>query len=286
MVTTLQIRLPRGKKFAACFTYDVDALSWPLYTKRTSPSILSQAEFSVVGAERILDLLDQYSVKASFYIPGHTAETFPDLAKEIHRKGHEIGHHGYLHEAPRELSESQERRVLRRGSKILEKVTGTRTLGYRAPAWDLSPNSVDILLEEEFVYDSSMMAHDYRPYLLRTGDAIAGDGPYRFGKDTKLIELPVSWSLDDAPHFDFDLSSLGSGLKASAGVLENWMSDFDFMRAHVPGGLFSICFHPETSGRGHRMVIMEKLLRYVIEQPDVWVTRMLDVAKAVSANSA
>ena len=280
MVTTLALRLPQGKKFAACFTYDIDALSWPLYVDRATPSLLSQTEFAAVGTERILDLLDKYSVKGSFYIPGHTMETFPELVKEIHRKGHEIGHHGYLHEPPERLSLDEERKILLRGNAIIEEMTGAKPLGYRAPAWNLSNNSVDLLLRENFLYDSSMMAHDYLPYLLRTGDVASKDSAFKFGPDTKLIELPVSWSLDDSPHFDFDQNAPGMGLKAGSGVFENWVDDFDYMRDPTDERPLQHLFPSGDERKGPQDAGHGEVARTRGSAGRFWITRMVDVARA------
>ncbi len=283
MVTTLSIRFPKNRKFAACFTYDFDAMSAQIGTmKRTDPASLSQGEFGAVGARRILDLLDKYSVKATFFTPGFSLDTFTDLAKEIHQKGHEIGHHGYMHERPSELDLEGELAMLRNGNAAISRIAGSNAKGYRAPAWSPGKNTIDLLLQEGFLYDSSLMAHDYLPYLVRRGDAFTPTGPFEFGKDYTLIELPVAWSLDDYPHFE--LSPFSPGLKAASGVLENWRGDFDYMVDNVPGGVYSICFHPQVSGRGHRMVVMEKLLQHILEREDVWVTRMVDVAYACSGN--
>ncbi len=198
-------------------------------------------------------------------------------------KGHEIGHHGYMHEMPSELNLREEIAVLRKGNRAIKNITGVNPKGYRAPAWSPSKNTMDLIIREGFLYDSSLMAHDYLPYSVRTGDRVSSSGPMRFGKDSKLIELPVSWSLDDYPHFE--VSQFSSGLKAASSVLENWKSDFDYMYEHVPGGLFSICFHPQVSGRGHRMVVMVKLLSHILDKQDVWFSRMADVAQACTRKS-
>jgi peptidoglycan/xylan/chitin deacetylase (PgdA/CDA1 family) len=286
MISTLSVKMPKGKKCAACLSFDFDAISlWMGAFRQSSPTAVSRGEFGDVAAQRILDLLDKYSIKTTWCIPGHTIETYPDTVKEIFANGHEIGHHNYLHETPLGLNLEQERKIMKRGIDCIKEITGERPLGYRSPAWDLSPNTIGILLEERFIYDSSMMAHDYLPYKVRSGDVPSQDGAYKFGNDTNLIELPVSWSLDDFPHFEFLLSNPGSGLKAGSAVLENWVNDFDYMYENISGGVFNIVFHPQIIGRGHRMIVLEKLIQHIMNKEDVWFTRMIDVAKACDLES-
>jgi peptidoglycan-N-acetylglucosamine deacetylase len=284
LVTTLSVKYPEGKKFSVCLTFDFDTLSvWVGAFKQTTPTAISRGEFGVVGVGRILDLLDKYSIKSSWFIPGYDVEAHPELVKEIVRKGHEVGHHGYLHETPVNLKLEEERDIIRRGISAIETATGTKPRGYRSPAWDLSPNTADLLLQEGFVYDSSMMAHDYLPYRVRTGDVPDPKG-FRFGHDTSLIELPVYWGLDDYPHFEFLASNPGSGLKAASGVLENWIGDFDFMYDHIAGGVYNICFHPFITGRGHRLLILEKLIQHISNKKDeIWFARAIDVANSCNS---
>jgi peptidoglycan-N-acetylglucosamine deacetylase len=280
LVTTLSPKFPDGKKFAVCLTFDFDTLSvWVGHFKQTTPTAISRGEFGVVGAGRILDLLDKYGIKSSWYVPGYDANAHPEVIKEIFGKGHEIGHHGYLHETPVNLGLDEETRILQRGSQSIEKAIGEKPKGYRSPAWDLSPNTVDLLLQHGFLYDSSMMAHDYLPYRVRTGDVPDPDG-YKFGKDTELVEIPVYWALDDYPHFEYLAGSPGSGLKAWSAVLENWVADFDYMHRHLQSGVYNICFHPFITGRGHRLTALENLIQKITSHEDVWFARAIDVANA------
>ena len=138
---------------------------------------------------------------------------------------------------------------------------------------------MDLLLQEEFVYDSSMMAHDYLPYKVRTGDSADPEG-FRFGHETDLVELPVYWALDDFPYFEFMSGHLGSGMKAGSAVLENWINDFDYMYDNVQGGVSNICCHPFITGRGHRMMTLEKLIQHIASKDGVWFARAIDVASA------
>ncbi|MGD9711160.1 MAG: polysaccharide deacetylase [Thermomicrobiales bacterium] len=246
-----------------CLSFDFDAISiWVGPHQATSPSLISRGEFGAVAVGRILQLLERFGVEATFFIPGHTAETYPDLTRAIAASGHEIGHHGYLHERPGDLSPDQERAVLVRGLNALESVTGARPTGYRSPSWDNTPHTIDILIEHGFRYESSLMANDFTPYWCRTGDVIQEDGPYVFGEPVDLVEMPVSWLLDDFPHFEFLRSGphVFPGLAAASKVEEIWSDEFAYMHRDIPGGVFTLTMHPQIIGRGHRLLMLERLI--------------------------
>ncbi len=251
-----------------CLSFDFDAISlWigPMGAK--SPSMISRGEFGAVGVMRILRLLEREAIPATFFVTGHTAETYPTQTRAIAEAGHEIGHHGYLHENPIDLSPEDEERVLLRGLAALDAVTGVRPTGYRSPSWDNSPNTIDLLLKHGFRYESSLMADDFTPYWARTGDAINLEGPYRFGQSVDLVELPVSWLLDDFPHFEYIRlpNRVSPGLSAASKVEEIWRDEFDFMVRDVPGGVFTLTMHPQVIGRGHRVLMLERLIAHFRE---------------------
>ena len=269
-----------GSTHTVCLTFDFDAISlWIGPFKAQSPSMISRGEFGVIGARRILDLLDRHDIKATWFVPGHTADTFPDTVAEIRERGHEIGHHGYCHENPVMLDEAREREVLEKGIEALERVAGERPAGYRSPSWDLSPNTIGLLLEYGFVYDSSMMGNDFHPYWCRQGDQFDLDTAYRFGKPVDLVEMPVTWGLDDFPAFEYvsTQQKLYPGLRAPDDVFPIWMGDFDYMRQHVAGGVYILTMHPQVIGRGHRMLFLERLIEHMSQQ-GVRFARMLDHA--------
>lgn len=237
----------------ACLTFDFDAMSHFIPNGKTSPTPISRGEFGPnVGAPRILALLKKYRIPTSWYIPGYTLETYPDSCKRVFDAGHEIGHHGWTHVAPASLSREKEEAELVRGNEQIRKLTDCYARGYRSPAWDLSPHSIKLLLKHGFVYDSSMMAGDYMPYRVRQGDTIELEKPMVFGKHTKLIEAPVSWSLDDYPLLE--LNQMNYNL-----LLENWIDDFLYMKKTMEWGVFQCTFHPQVIGRGGRMLVLEKL---------------------------
>lgn len=256
-----------SKSPAACLTFDFDAVSlWLRTFGLSTPSPLSRGEFGPrVGMPRILDLLRDEGVKATFFIPGHTIESWPDICRRIAAEGHEIGHHGYLHESPLELDRDQERQVLERGLEVMDRVLGVRPRGYRSPGWDLSPNSLDLLLELGFEYDSSMMAQDFEPYRPRRGDIAHLDRAYEFGEEVDLVEFPVSWSLDDYPYLEHNHNPPNVGLTLPETTLKMWTGDFDYMRRKVPNGVFGLTCHPQVIGRGSRMTILEGLIAHMKE---------------------
>ncbi len=226
-----------------------------------SPAI-SRGEFGVVGAQRILDLLARHRVETTWYISGHTLETYPEMSTKVVAAGHEIAHHGWTHMTPVQMSREEEEAGLVRANTAIEKISGRPARGYRSPAWDLSENSIDLLIKHGFIYESSMMAHDCSPYYARTGDTVTLDQPMQFGPETSLIEMPISWSLDDFPHFEFTQTEgfRVPGLMATAGVLQNWLDDFDYMTRTTEWGVLTYTCHPFVSGRGHRMLMLERLI--------------------------
>jgi peptidoglycan/xylan/chitin deacetylase (PgdA/CDA1 family) len=264
----------------ACLTFDFDAMSGFISRGMTSPSPISRGEFGAnVGAQRILDLLKKYHVSGSWYIPGHTLETYPDQCRRVFDAGHEIGHHGWTHVPPAAMTREQEEAGLVRANEQIKKLTGQYARGYRSPSWDLSPHSVELLLKHGFAYDSSMMGDDYTPYRVRQGDVIELEKPAVFGKPTKLIEMPISWSLDDYPHFEFvrtNTTILPGNMNAHH-VLQNWTDDFMYLRNHFDWGVITYTFHPFVIGRGHRMIVLEKLIRTLQDNGAVFM-RLEDAA--------
>lgn len=248
----------------ACLTFDFDALSGWIARGMTTPTPISRGEFGArVAVPRILALLARYGLKATWYIPGHTLETYPEACRSVCDAGHEIGHHGWTHRPPASLSREEEEGELLRANEAIRRLTGRRARGYRSPSWDLSPHSVALLLEHGFLYDSSMMGDDYTPYRVREPDVIELEQPAVFGRPTRLIEMPVSWTLDDYPHFEFVRTPTGilPGLMSAEAVLGNWIDDFVYLRDHLRWGVITYTFHPFVIGRGHRMLALEKLIR-------------------------
>ena len=245
-----------------CLTFDFDAISGFIARGMTTPTPISRGEFGVVASERILALLKRCEIPTTWFIPGHTLETYPAASARVFEAGHEIGHHGWTHVPPANLSREQEEEGLIRANASIRRLSGQVARGYRSPSWDLSPNTIELLLKHGFLYDSSMMGHDYLPYYARQGDVIELEKPAVLGAPSKLVEMPISWTLDDYPHFEFvrTANSILGGLKPASGVLENWYDDFDYMTRILDWGIITYTCHPFVIGRGHRMLMLERLI--------------------------
>jgi peptidoglycan-N-acetylglucosamine deacetylase len=255
--------MAEGARLSCCLTFDFDAMSaWIGSFKSDNLSMISRGEFgAVVGLPRILDLLRKRGIRATFCVPGHTAYAYPTLVKRIHEQGHELVHHGWVHENPADFDREGERSNLERGLEALDKAAGVRPKGYRSPAWDFSKNTIDLLLEYGFVYDSSCMGNDFYPYYLRNDDEWSTTEPYVFGKSCELVEIPVTWGLDDFPAFEY-VPGWNTGLAPPSAVEEIWKRDFDYALINCQGGIYNLTMHPQVIGRGHRMLMLERLIDY------------------------
>lgn len=168
-----------------------------------------------------------------------------------------------------------------KGSDVLERVTGVRPTGYRSPGWDLTGESIELLEELGFRYDSSLSADDYNCYFARTGDVPRPDGGYVFDRPSGIVEIPVSWGWDDSPHFEF-VSSPGFSahtLASPSRVLEMWTRDVDFMVEREPDGVFDLTMHPRVIGRGHRGTVLERLIEHCRTHAGLRFATMSEVAE-------
>lgn len=261
---------PEGIQSAAAFTFDLDAESavlWGAPGNARRMSVMShQAYGPLVGVPRILSLLAEHSVTATFFIPGFTAERYPEVVRGIADAGHEIGHHGYLHEQPSAQTRDQQITALDRGLDVLADVAGVRPVGYRAPMWDLSWDLPELLLERGFLYDSSLMDDD-RPYELAVPNA-----------DASLVEIPIHWALDDWEQYCFLPDISGSGYIATPEQARAlWSSEFEGLRA--VGGCWVLTNHPFLSGRPARAASLSRLVERVVSTPGVWVAPLRDIAE-------
>jgi peptidoglycan/xylan/chitin deacetylase (PgdA/CDA1 family) len=282
--------MPSKDPLNVCLTFDFDAMcAWGEVFQQYSPTPVSRGEFGArVAVPRILKILKRENVRAAFYIPGHTIDTYPDLCRQIIAEGHEVGHHGYFHEGPSTREEDEERAVLEKGLEVMDKqLDGYRPAGYRSPSFDLSPNSTKLLHEYGFKYDSSMMAQDFEPYWCRTGDKMERDRAFEFGPELELVEIPVSWTLDDFVQLEYVVSpglSL-SGSQNPKEIEERWLGDLDFAAEEVPGGVFNMTFHPQCIGRGARIRIVENMISRAKELGADLVTPR-EVAEAWAADNS
>lgn len=260
------------KDITVCLSFDFDAMSvWISNFRTTSPNALSRGEFGRVGALRLLDLLASRDLPATWFIPGHTIEAFPDACRSIAEAGHEIGHHGYCHENPHRQSPADERAILVRGIDLVEKLAGRPPRGYRCPAGSFSERTIDLLVEHGFSYDSSMLGDDFTPYYCRSGDRASLSEPFEFGRPVDLVELPFSWNLDDFPAFEYTASKMGisPGLADPERVRSIWAGDFEYLYERLGRGVFVLTMHPQTIGRGHRMLMLERFVDHLASHDGV-----------------
>lgn len=247
-------------RLTVALTFDHDAISDSV--RRGDPPVkLSHGEFGPrVGVPRILGLLARYAFPATWFVPGHTMETFPDTVEAILAGGHELACHGWYHEDFAELSADEERALVERCAAAVAERRGSRPAGWRAPYWSLGGSSLDAITDAGFVYDSSLMADDYRLYRVRRGDRHSTHEGTTFGSETALVEVPIYWALDDWPQFEPAPERGRDGLSAPSRVLEVWTEELRYAHEHAPGGLLTLTMHPECIGRGSRMAMLERFV--------------------------
>jgi peptidoglycan/xylan/chitin deacetylase (PgdA/CDA1 family) len=241
-------------------TFDGDAISHGVL-HGDPPVKLSHGEFGVrVGIPRLLDLLELEAIPATWFMPGHTIETWPATAEAIAARGHELACHGWYHEDFSQLPAQEQRAILERGAEAVAGVAGEPPRGFRAPYWALGPETLELVEATGFTYDSSLMADDYHLYRVRHGDRHSTSGPTIFGSEGTLVEVPIYWGLDDWPYFEPVRETGRDGLSAPSRVLEIWTSELHYAWDHAPGGLLTLTMHPECIGRGHRIAMLERFI--------------------------
>jgi peptidoglycan-N-acetylglucosamine deacetylase len=259
---------PEGKRAALCVTFDMDAEAAVLAVDErfaTRPSVMSHQQYGpVTGVPRLLGVLEDVGVRASFFVPGFSAERHPGAVAAIVEAGHEVCHHGYLHRPPGLIDAATERSELELGLEALERTAGLRPTIFRAPWWETSTATFDLLVEYGFTCDSSLFNTDV-PYRLAVGDA-------------ELVEVPVSWALDDWEKYAFlPDPPTGSGvIERASRVGETWWEE---IQAYVEvGGCCVLTMHPFLSGRPSRALALRRLLEQASGLAELWITTVGEVA--------
>ena len=260
---------PQGASAAVSLTFDVDAEAGWLgegeeYARRLT--ILSEGRYGVTrGVPRILELLQRHRIPATFFVPGHTAEAHPGLVETLLEGGHEIAHHGYLHLRSDKVSRQAQVEEIDRGLEALAKAGAPTSAGYRSTSWELTPETLALLVDRGFAYDSSCMGDD-RPYVERW-------------EELAILELPVHWSLDDWPRFGWNIDG-GGNVADPAELTRCWIAEFESARAERRHTSFTM--HPEVIGRPYRLAELEKVVEHMVATGDVWFARLDEVADRVA----
>ncbi len=292
MTSAATFRWPDGVRAAASVTFDVDAESAILADAPEAAARLSvmthQAYGPRTGVPRLLRILERRGIRATFFVPGHTADRFPDTVRAIRDAGHELGHHGYCHEPAFRASAEDEETYLLRGLDALDRIAGVRPVGYRAPWWETTYRTPALLARHGFLYDSSLMDAD-RPYMLDASDATdvpdggpaidppAGDGP----SSPTLVEIPIQWGLDDWEQYAFLPGLTGSGvIESPAKVLEMWTLELEAQVAE--GGCFVLTMHPFLTGRASRAAALDRLLERMTAIEGLWIAPLVEIAEHVA----
>lgn len=254
-----------GAQCAVMLTFDVDAETLWLagdMANLARPGLLSQGTYGAqVAVPLILDLLRRRGIRATFFVPGWTAETHRSVLTSVHEDGHELGHHGWIHELATNLSRAEEEEVLQRGIVALRTITDSDPVGYRSPSWDFSANTLDLLSEYGFRYSSNLMSH-FIPFV---------------HPDTNIVELPVQWIIDDAPYFLYRAVQGGRAPQTAEHVFQAWSEEFRGIYRY--GGLFNLTMHPQIIGRPGRLLMLERFIDYISGFPGLWFATGAEVAE-------
>lgn len=266
---------PDGYSSAGALTFDLDAEAVALTadpdSRHRMGAMSHQAYGPLVGVPRILDLLDDFGVAATFFTPGYTAERYPRVVRQIVERGHEVAAHGYLHENMVGMTRGVESQVIERGIDAVHRAAGVRPTGYRAPMWEVNYHTAAVLADLGIEYDSSLMDAEH-PYRLLSDATDA--------HSSTITELPCSWLLDDWEQYAYLPGLFGPGvIESPAKALEMWTWELEGI--HRLGGLFNHTSHPFLAGRPSRMRALQRLLEVMLDLDSMWVTTLGDIAAHV-----
>ena len=262
---------PNGARCACCITFDMDAdslihLHYPSDGYRRASAISMLQYGPQIAIPRIVETYRRLGIKQTFFVPAWCAETYPEAIETILAGEHEIGHHGYLHENPVHQSRDEQADWMDRSIAVIERMTGQKPRGWRAPLYNFSDHSADLLVERAFEYDASLMGDDV-PYIVE-----ASGGSF--------VELPSHWGLDDWPQYvqSMDLDYM-MPIRAPRAGWEIFAQEFGAAYRH--GGLWVPVMHPFATGRLSRWEVVTEFLEGVLSKGDVWFAPMEDIAAHV-----
>lgn len=281
-----------AKEIFVSIGVDVDAVAGWLgsYGGEDSPDDISRGLFAgEVGTPRLLDLFAKHDLTTTWFIPGHSVETFPKQMAEVAKAGHEIGIHGYSHENPIAMTREQEQAVLDKSFDLITELAGKAPTGYVAPWWEFSNVTNELLLAKGIKYDHSLMHNDFTPYYVRVGDKWTKIDysqhpdtwmkPLVRGEETDLIEIPANWYLDDLPPMMFIKKSPNShGFVNPRDIEQMWQDQFDWVYANMDYAVFPITIHPDVSGRPQVLLMLERLIKYMKSHDGVKFVTMNEIA--------
>ncbi len=265
------------KKIYCAFGTDIDSVAGWIgsYGGGDSPSDIQRGIFATeVGIPRLLRLFKKYDLRTSFFIPGHSLETFPDQMRMIVDGGHEVGAHGYLHENPIAMTPQQEEDVLVKSIELIEGLTGRAPRGYVAPWWEMSNSTAALLQKYNFSYDHSQGYRDFQPFYARVGDewntidytkqAKEWMHPLKHGKEIDLVDIAANWYVDDLPPMMFMKKAPNShGFVNPRHIEEMWRDQFDWVYREMDYGVFAFTIHPDVAGRPQVLLMLERLIDHI-----------------------
>ena len=265
------------KEITACFGVDIDAVAGWIgsYGGADSPSDIQRGVWAgEIGTPRLLKMFQRHGLTTSWFIPGHSLESFPDQARMVTEAGHEVGAHGYLHENPVAMTPSQEEDILVRSIELIEGLTGKKPRGYVAPWWELSESTPALLQKHGFQYDHSQGYKDFVPFYARVGDKwdkidylqqpSTWMHPMEHGKEIDLVEIGANWYVDDLPPMLFMKASPNShGFVNPRDIEQLWKDQFDWVYRELDYAIFPITIHPDVSGRPQVLLMLERLIDYI-----------------------
>lgn len=281
-----------AKEIFVAYGTDVDAVAGWLgsYGGEDSPCDISRGMFAgEVGSPRLLRLFERWGIKTTWFMPGHSIETFPEEMQAVADAGHEIGMHGYSHENPIAMTPEQEGAIVDKCIDVITKLAGKPPRGYVAPWWELGPNTIELLLRKGIKYDHSQMNNDFHPFYTRIGDSWTKIDyakhpstwmkPLVRGEESDLINIPASWYLDDLPPMMFIKAAPNShGFVNPWDIEQMWRDQFDWMYREYDYAVFTMTIHPDVSGKPQVLMMHERMFAHMNRHPGVKFVTFEDIA--------